>query len=87
MWGGAMGATFTVGLTLVGQRFRGVQLIAANAVFTLLFGIGGLLGPFVVGSAMGRFGPARLPDVAFLCCDGLRFVRAISAGNAATRGE
>ena len=65
VWGGAMGATFTVGLTLVGQRFRGVQLIAANAVFTLLFGIGGLLGPFVVGSAMGRFGPIGYPTSLF----------------------
>ena len=61
IWGGSMGATFTVGLTLLGERFRGVQLIAANAVFTLLFGIGGLLGPFLVGAAMSRYGPMGYP--------------------------
>ena len=61
VWGGAMGAIFTVGLTLVGERFRAVQLIAANAVFSLLFGIGGLIGPFMVGLAMGHFGPRGFP--------------------------
>ena len=66
VWGGAMGVTFTVGLTLLGERFRGVQLIAANAVFTLLFGIGGLIGPFVVGTAMGRFGPIGYPVSLFV---------------------
>ena len=65
-WGGSMGATFTVGLTLLGERFRGVQLIAANAVFTLLFGIGGLLGPFLVGSAMNRYGPIGYPMSLFI---------------------
>ena len=61
LWGGAMGATFTVGITLLGERFRAVELVAANAVFSLLFGIGGVVGPFVVGSAMGHFGPGGFP--------------------------
>lgn len=66
IWGGAMGATFTVGLTLLGERFRGVQLVAANAVYTLLFGIGGLMGPFIVGSAMGQLGPVGYPVSLFV---------------------
>ena len=61
MWGGTMGATFTVGLTLVGERFRDVKLVAANAVFSLLFGLGGLTGPFLVGTAMDRYGPPGFP--------------------------
>ncbi len=61
VWGGAMGATFTVGLTLLGERFRDVELVAANAVFSLLFGLGGLAGPFLVGAAMDRFGPSGYP--------------------------
>ena len=60
-WGGTMGATFTVGLTLVGERFRDVELVAANAVFSLLFGLGGLAGPFLAGAAMDRFGPPGFP--------------------------
>ena len=62
LWGGAMGAIFTVGLTLVGQRFRDVELVAANATFSLLFGMGGMLGPFVAGTAMDRFGPSGFPS-------------------------
>jgi len=61
VWGGAMGGTFTVGMTLLGERFTGTALIAANAVFTMLFGIGGLAGPFVVGSAMSAWGPEAFP--------------------------
>ena len=61
VWGGTMGATFTVGLTLVGERFRDVELVTANAVFSLLFGLGGLAGPFLAGAAMDRFGPPGFP--------------------------
>lgn len=57
VWGGAMGAVFTVGITLLGQRFRSVDLVAANAVFSLLFGIGGMAGPLMVGMSMDEFGP------------------------------
>ena len=64
-WGGAMGATFTVGLTLVGERFHGVKLVAANAVYSLLFGLGGLAGPFLAGTAMDRFGPPGFPASLF----------------------
>ncbi len=60
-WGGAMGGTFTVGMTLLGQRFTGQALIAANAVFTLTFGIGGMIGPMTVGSAMSAWGPGAFP--------------------------
>ena len=62
LWGGSMGAIFTVGLTLVGQRFRDVELVAANAMFSLLFGVGGLLGPFLAGVTMDRFGPSGFPS-------------------------
>ena len=64
-WGGSMGATFTVGLTLVGERFRDVELVAANAVYALLFGLGGLAGPFLAGAAMDRFGPPGFPASLF----------------------
>ena len=60
-WGGTMAGVFTVGITLLGERFREIELIAANAVFTLLFGLGGILGPFMVGTAMGHFGPRGFP--------------------------
>ena len=61
IWGGAMGGIFTVGITLLGNRFRGVELVSANAVFSVLFGIGGLLGPFLAGTEMTAIGPAGFP--------------------------
>ena len=61
LWGGAMGGIFTVGITLLGQRFRGVELVSANAVFSVLFGVGGLLGPFIAGTAMTAIGPVGFP--------------------------
>ena len=61
IWGGAMGGIFTVGITLLGERFRDVELVSANAVFSMLFGVGGLLGPFLAGTAMSEIGPAGFP--------------------------
>ncbi len=61
IWGGSMGGIFTVGITLLGERFRDVELVSANAVFSVLFGVGGLLGPFLAGTAMSAIGPAGFP--------------------------
>ena len=61
VWGGSMGGIFTVGITLLGERFRDAELLSANAVFSVLFGVGGLLGPFLVGTAMSAIGPAGFP--------------------------
>ena len=61
IWGGSMGGIFTVGITLLGERFRDTELVSANAVFSVLFGVGGLLGPFLAGTAMSAVGPAGFP--------------------------
>ena len=61
VWGGSMGGVFTVGITLLGERFRDIELVSANAVFSVLFGVGGLLGPFLTGTAMSAVGPAGFP--------------------------
>jgi len=60
-WGGTMGAIFTVGITLLGERFKAVGLVAANAVFSLFFGLGGMVGPLIVGTAMEEAGPSGFP--------------------------
>ena len=61
LWGGAMAATDTVGITLLGERFKGVGLVTANATFAVLFGIGGMIGPSLVGTAMDHFGASGFP--------------------------
>lgn len=64
--GGSMGALYTLGLMLLGERFRGPELTAANTVFVMGFSTGMMVGPAAVGTAMtafggGGFGPAILP--------------------------
>ncbi|MBC6441428.1 MAG: hypothetical protein GDA49_13705 [Rhodospirillales bacterium] len=44
-------------ITLLGERFKAVDLVAANAVFWRLFGIGGMVEPMVVSTSMTEFGP------------------------------
>ena len=56
-----MAATDTVGITLLGERFDGVRLVTANATYSVLFGIGGIIGPSLVGTAMDHFGPNGFP--------------------------
>lgn len=63
IWGGAIVGMYTVGLVLLGQRFKGSDLAAANSAFVFMFGIGALLGPLASGPAMDRIGPQGLPLV------------------------
>ena len=83
LWGGTMAAADTVAITLLGERFKGVGLVTANAAFSVLFGIGGMIGPSLVGTTMDHFGPGGFPGslllvaVAFgLFCVYRQFTRA-----------
>lgn len=50
--GAAAGGIYTLALVLIGQHFRGADLITANACVGLLWGIGSLLGPLLSGALM-----------------------------------
>ena len=43
---------YTLALVLIGQRFKGQDLVTANASVGLLWGVGSLVGPLVSGAAM-----------------------------------
>ncbi|MSP51688.1 MAG: MFS transporter [Alphaproteobacteria bacterium] len=62
--GGAAASLYSVGLTLLGQRFIGADLPAVNAVMISMFSFGSIVGPAMTGAAMdvaGMFGfPASL---------------------------
>ena len=45
---------------LIGQRFRGRDLVTANAAAGMLWGVGSLLGPLLSGSLMD-LGPQGVP--------------------------
>lgn len=60
IWGGTLTGLYTVGLTLLGQRFQGSALISANAAYIVLYEIGALAAPPLSGSAMDLWDPHGL---------------------------
>lgn len=45
---------YTLALSMLSQRFKGNQLISANASFIILFEISSLLGPIIAGIMLDR---------------------------------
>jgi MFS family permease len=62
-WGGPMLGIYTVGLTLLGERFKGPQLASANAAYVMLYAAGLLAGPLVEGVALDAWNPHGLMAV------------------------
>ncbi len=57
---GLMGL-YTLGLILLGERFRDADLGAATTLFQIMWNTGVVVGPFAVGLAMEQTGPSGLP--------------------------
>lgn len=60
LWGGMVMGIYTVGLMLVGERFRGAELANANAAYVMLYAIGLLAGPSLEGVALDAWNPHGL---------------------------
>ncbi|PWK69067.1 putative MFS family arabinose efflux permease [Aminobacter sp. AP02] len=61
---GAVGyGVYTMALVELGNRFSGSLLVAGNAAFALMWGMGGIVGPPASGLVMQNFGPIGLPAV------------------------
>jgi fucose permease len=82
-------AIYTIGLTILGDNFKGPDLVAGSAAFAAMWGIGGLLGPPIAGVATDVFGIEAIPltvcvlYVLLLVClalTGGRFVRGFVHG-------
>lgn len=58
--GAAAGGVYTLALVLIGQHFRGPDLVTANACVGMLWGVGSLLGPLLSGALM-NLGQQGLP--------------------------
>jgi len=59
--GGVEGMIYTLGMILLGQRFRGAELAAASVLYTGMWGAGTMLGPAIVGAGMDIFGDTSMP--------------------------
>lgn len=80
--GAAAGGIYTLALVLIGQDFRGPELVTANASVGLLWGVGSLLGPLLSGVLMD-IGSQGLPLA--LCMAASLFVVAALATLPLTR--
>jgi MFS family permease len=56
-WGGVVGSLYVVGLAHLGARFKGAELASANAAFIMLYSIGMLAGPPIVGAGQDLLRP------------------------------
>jgi MFS family permease len=54
-------AVYVVALATMGDTFKGGDLIAGSAAFSAMWGVGGLIGPPIVGAAIDRFGINAMP--------------------------
>ena len=60
LFGGIEGMIYTLGVVLVGERFKGALLAAATTLFTACWGAGTVIGPLLVGVGMDRLGPQHM---------------------------
>lgn len=63
-FGGVEGMIYALGVTLVGERFKGQDLALATTAFTVAWGVGTIIGPMLSGIGMDLFGKQVLPFVA-----------------------
>lgn len=71
LMGGVGYGVYTMALVELGTRFRGRALVAGNAAFALMWGVGGIVGPPGAGVAMEAVGAIGLPLVIAVLCAGL----------------
>jgi MFS family permease len=70
VWGGLILGVYSIGLTLIGERFKGAELANANAAFVLLYCMGLLVGPSAEGAALDIWNPDGLLVVLGAICAG-----------------
>ncbi len=68
VWGGFSFGIYTMSLIQLGERFTGQVLIAGNAAFAFVWGIGGIVGSPATGLAMQLVGHQGLPLALGLLC-------------------
>jgi MFS family permease len=69
VWGGVSFGIYTMSLIQLGERFSGQAVIAGNAAFAAVWGIGGIVGSPATGLAMQLIGHQGLPlSLGLLCC-------------------
>jgi MFS family permease len=61
-WGGVVGGIYTVGLALLAEKFQGARLASANAAYIMMYSLGMMAGPPILGFGMDLSSPRGLFD-------------------------
>ncbi|MER9391715.1 MULTISPECIES: MFS transporter [unclassified Mesorhizobium] len=61
IWGAVSYGIYTMSIIELGERFTGSALVAGNAAFSLMWGIGGIVMPPLAGGVMDVIGASGLP--------------------------
>ncbi|MEE9300315.1 MAG: MFS transporter [Alphaproteobacteria bacterium] len=59
--GGALAALYTLGMVLLGERFKDADLAAATALFGVMWGVGSVIGPPLGGIGIELWDPHGMP--------------------------
>lgn len=62
-WGGSMGAIYSIGLSIIGDRFHISQQLPANLSYNIMDSSGGITGLLLIGFLMDTIGSEGLPLV------------------------
>ena len=68
VWGAVSYGIYTMTIIELGEKFSGSMLIAGNAAFSMMWGVGGIAVPPAAGAAMDLLGAPGLPLVLGLIC-------------------
>ena len=68
VWGAASYGIYTMSIIELGERFTGATMIAGNAAFAMMWGVGGVAMPPFGGAAMSVFGTQGLPIALSMLC-------------------
>ena len=61
LWGAVSYGIYTMSIIELGERFSGQMLVAGNAAFAMMWGLGGIIVPPIAGGAIDVMGASGLP--------------------------
>ncbi|MDX3927463.1 MAG: MFS transporter [Shinella sp.] len=67
VWGGAFVGIYTTTIAILGDRYKGGELVSVYALLSIAWGLGALAGPLIGGMAM-EVSPHGLPVFAAVAC-------------------
>ncbi|MCB1614384.1 MAG: MFS transporter [Pseudomonadales bacterium] len=63
LWGGVVGAIYSISLTILGEKYPAEELVSVNAAYSVMENSGGVVGAVLIGLSMDLFGSDGLPYV------------------------